>query len=251
MNDDAQTFLEWNYAPPDFFEERIQIEVETGRIILEKGLARGTFEASEYARGAEFRDVMHDRLRQEFTMQQVLNQRTFTLPKPNMSREHSDGRRDITVFPETGVFRIQGHPVDTTIRDAEGKVIRDSRAERLEESRDFREKEARLDSDHPELAQMRESFRMSLEDEQNCFLHLHEITEVLVKMFGDVATARSSLGKKPWNSLGKLANKDANTASRHRGRLAPLVPVSDAQLNEGRSCARQLIQAYVEHLERS
>lgn len=251
MKDDAQTVLKWDYTPPDFFEESIQIDVETGRITLEKGLARGTFAASEYARGAEFWDEMHERLRQEFTSQQVLVHKTFTLPKPKMTREHTDGRIDQMIFGTTFKSKIQVYSSDITIRDAEGNVIQDSRAERLEERRDFREKVARFVPNHPELAQMLESFRMSVEDEQNCFLHLHEITDALTKVFGNQSTAKSTLGKIPWNTLGKLANSDANTASRHRGKLAPLVPVSDTQLDEGRFCAQQLIQAYVEHLELS
>lgn len=251
MKDTAQTILEWTYTPTDFFEASIKIVLDTGVIDVEEGKARGTFLTTEYERGAEFRDQMHERLRQDFAVQQLFSQQPFKLSKASMSREHQDGRRDVTIFAETGHLNIQTFPADILLTDAEGNVIKNSRQERLTRQGSFREQVSQYAPDHPELMRMLDSYRMSLEDESNCFMHLHEITDILAKSFGGTNAARATFGEKAWRTLGELANNDPNTASRHRGRHAHLESVSHEKLNVGRSSARQLIEAYLCYLEGS
>lgn len=250
MRDEAKAVLEWEYTPSDFFEDPVQVCAGSGRISIEKGWARGSFDASEYARGADFRDKMHELLRQEFLIRQLFTQRAFKLDKPAMTREYSSGQRDVTVFVETLKLRLRTYPADITVGNAKGNVALDTRTKRLADQRDFRDKIAKLVPKYPELVRMLDSFRNSIEDEKNCFVYLDEIREALVIALGFTSKKNEAgklLGWHEWKTLGRLANGDPNSASRHRGKHVSLQLVSDEMLNAGRDCAQKLIHAYVEH----
>lgn len=252
MINEAVTVLEWDYTPPDFFEEPVQVILDTGTIEIDNGRARGSFNALEHSRGSESRNEIHERLRQKFMAQQLFSGCTFILDRPgNMTREHPGGGRDHTLFAEPGHGKTAGAPAHFRITDPEGVVIQDNRSEQMAEQRGYLDKIGELGPEHPKLIRMLKSFGMSVEDEQNCFVHLYEVRDILKTEFGNGGIARKTLGKDNWNNLGQLANDDPNTASRHRGGHITLQPASDKTLNAGRECARSLILAYVDHLERN
>ena len=104
MTADAQTILEWTYEPKDFFEEVLVVSALDGQITFEDGTARGVFPAGCYDGGRSFRDAANEVVQHYLLAQLVSELRSGTAGAPRMSRQYSDGRRDVTVFPETAVF---------------------------------------------------------------------------------------------------------------------------------------------------
>lgn len=248
MTEDARTIVEWSYTPEDFFEEPIEVSVGTGTIVVENGAALGTFDASDFDRGAKLLSETDEALRREFLAQKVMKQETFQLTHQNFAIEYPDGRRGVQVFPGAGSAVVKGFSPAIIVHDGDGDVVSDSRAGRLAIQEAFRRNIARSAPAHPEIDAMLNSFSMSIEDEQNCFLHLYEITDRLIKIMGGKKRVEAELDKKALCRLGHLGNGTAHTASRHRGNFDAPEPVTPAQIEEGRDCARKLIESYLDYL---
>ncbi|WP_316646732.1 hypothetical protein [Ovoidimarina sediminis] len=251
--DEATTVLEWKYEPTDLFEEIIDLELLSGRVHIEQGVARGNFPTFEYERGAEFRDEAHRELEPHFFGQAIVSGKQYVLNSAQLTREYDDGRSDQYIIAETGHFKLTTFPanVDFIIRDKDGNVTSDTRADRIAEQTEFRIKVADALPRFPEIRAMAASLNESFKDESNCFVHLYEVRDRIQTVFGGAKKAISALNvMDDWNTIGHLSNNPDNALGRHRGRGTDHKKPDQDDLREGRDATRRLIVAYVDHVSR-
>ena len=119
-----KVILEWKYDPPDFFEAPFQIENDNYRIEINNGDIKATISPEFYDSETNARLEFHEKVNALFLGVQTLNFKPFNLSEPSMCRLHSDGRRDITIFPDPGVCKATiSDLVDLIIEDKDGNKV--------------------------------------------------------------------------------------------------------------------------------
>ena len=101
---------------------------------------------------------------------------------------------------------------------------------------------------------MLKSYGDAVNDPGNELVHLYQIRDSIAKQFGGESRARNVLGisQRQWSRLGKLANDEPLKQGRHRGKNpGALRDATEEELREARSIARELVEAYLNHLEGS
>jgi hypothetical protein len=254
MNKNDAVILEWRYTPKDFFEETIDIQRDDCEIRIADGRVTATVAPDQYNKGHKKRDELHEFVEVYFRSVQLFTHQSFAIPKPGMSRVHPDGRRDVTVFPETLHLKMKVNDVDVVVTDADGNIVTDSKRERIEAEKKLAEAIGRIGQADPILIKLLDSYRAAVEDPDDELVHLYEIRDALFAHFNCDARARSALGISytDWKRLGKLANEEPIREGRHRGKSrVPLRKATPKELGEARNLARQLIEAYVRYTDSS
>jgi hypothetical protein len=247
MSVDAQAILEWTYVPKDFFEEPLTLPYAGGEIVVNAGKARGHFDSSHYDQGRDFRDTTHEFLHTTFLAQQVQIHLPFSLSPASMSREYADGRRDVTAFPESVRISASVGKIDFVIKDANGDIIKDSKAERLKSQDEFRKKVTKLLPTDLVLRRMIQSFNNGLADKDNMFIHLYEIRDTLATTFSGKDAARTvvNVSDANWRKFGKMTCDDPFLEGRHRGRHDNLRKASREDVDWVIKFSQTIIEGYV------
>jgi hypothetical protein len=247
MTSDSKTVLGWTYEPRGFFEILYQLPFSGGQISISDGEVRGEFDQSYFDQSWEFRDKVHAHVSTVFLAQQVQVHKVFTLSKASMAREHADGRQDIIGFLEPVHSTISAGSADIIVRNSDGKIIQDTKAERLKKQKDFRDAAANMTPNDPVLKRMLQSFGNALKDSENLLIHLYEIREALTSDFGGEAIVKKtlSLSSADWSSFGQLANNEPVQEGRHRGKHAGLRPATKSETEWALKFAQELIELYV------
>ena len=136
MSDKPKTVLEWTYAAEAYFEGPRKFTYADGDISMLDGKAKGVFDASHYGL-REFRDAAQEFLQYVFFAQQVQVHKPFKLSVASMTREHPDGRRDVTGFLDTLVVKMTVHDADIVVKDKDGNVVTDTKADRVKKQEMF------------------------------------------------------------------------------------------------------------------
>lgn len=248
MNAEPKTTLEWKYEPVDFFENEIHLELLDGEVKIARGNAKGVFPSPYLDHKANFRDNAHEALRACFLAQAVQIGKSFVLHLPGMTVEYPGGRRGPRIFCESITLRVELSSPDISIKDAEGNVIGDTRAERLASQAQFRHKVATLYPGDPTLQKILHSFNTAQMDKENFLVHLYEIVDSLRSQFGSESEARSRIGisKSEWSAFGKLANDEPVREGRHRGKHSQLRSCTNTEILSATAFAKRLIEKYVE-----
>lgn len=248
MCEESKTVLEWTYNPADFFEEPCTFSFSGGEITISEGEVKGEFDGSNYDQGQDFRDQLHEQVTNVFLAQQVQARRHFQLSSASMAREHSDGRRCITAFLESGKFTLSGGQIDMVVTNAKGKIIKDPKAERLQKQQNFRDNVSNLLPGDLTLKRMLQSFQNALSDTDNLFIHLYEVREALTSEFGSESSVKTDLGVSAtdWSNFGRLANNEPIHEGRHRGKHKALRPANSLETAWALCFAKELIEAYVD-----
>ncbi len=251
MNNENHVLLEWSYTPANFFEEPVVVSYEGVEIHIDGGRVTAKVEPKSYDAEHRKREELHEVVRGYFKAEQVMTHQAFTLEKPSVTRVHADGRRDSAAFVDCAKFALIGNPVDFCITKADG-TVEDTKKERLERKRDFREVCERLREDSL-LRRMLASYEGAVNDPEDEFVHLYEIREALQTHFGGENLAKATLGltNAQWKPLGHIADGKPLSQGRHRGAyLEPLRQATGEELRKAREIARGLIEAYVRWLDR-
>ena len=244
----AKTVLEWTYDPKNFFEGDEKLHHPDGFIEIGDGNARGEFGATYFENGGFFCKSMHTFLETAFLAQQVQNHLPYNLSQPALARVHPDGRRDVSLFVQSAVMVMSVGTLDMIVRDAEGNITSDSKAERLAKQAQFRANVGQILQQDIALKRMLESFRNALRDRDNLLIHLYEIRETLNTELGGEKEAREAVGvsRRDWSKLGCLANKEPLLEGRHRGKHAALRKVGPDESSWALEFSQRLIEGYVQ-----
>jgi len=245
--------LEWTFTPKDYFEDEIRIERSDYEMIIKDGLTEARISPEVYDKEHKMRDSLHQNLNDRFLGVQLLTHRPYTLSKASMFRLHPDGRKDVTVFPESCVMTITAGNVDIVVKDKDGNVVSDSRRDRVEKKKELAELAETYSSD-PVAASLLASYKAAVNDPDNELVHLYEIRDALSKLFLGEKQARTllRLSASEWSRLGQLANSEPLKQGRHRGKNAgELRDATEEELTEARKIARNFVEAYLVYLDES
>ncbi|MGE3586025.1 MAG: hypothetical protein AB7G24_14645 [Novosphingobium sp.] len=253
MTEIAKTVLEWTYEPKNFFEEKTTLAHADGLIEIGEGKARGEFDAVRFDEGEAFWKPMHGFLESAFLAQQIQVHLSYTLAQPALARVHPDGRRDVSLFVESAVMVMSVGTVDIIVRDANGNITSDSKAERLGKQAQFRADVGRILPHDIALKRMLQSFRNALEDRDNLLIHLYEIRETLSAEFSGEKAAREavSVSSGDWSKFGRLANEEPLLEGRHRGKHAALRKARPDESAWTLEFGQRLIEGYVQARSRT
>ncbi len=243
--------LEWTFTPPDYFEDEIRIVGCDYEMIINNGKVEVRISPEVYDKNHQMRDSLHAELHDRFLGVQILTHKLFDLSKASMCRIHSDGRKDVTIFPESCVMTMSVGSVDIAQTDKGGNVVSDSRRERIEKIKEFAELVRVFRPKDTVCESLVKSYMSAVNDPDNELVHLYEIRDALSKLFSGEVSARQALGisASDWSLLGKLANHEPLKQGRHRGQSAGELRDADSdELRQARRIARSFIEAYLRYL---
>jgi len=244
--------IEWTFTPENYFEDGIKEDRGTFELEILNGRVSATLSASIYNGNNKVLDDIHNEVKALFMGVQVVSHRPFNLSKYTLYRQYPDGRKDVTVFPESCVMEVGAGTIDIVITDSAGNVIADTRADRIREKLEFAELSAKHSSTDSPARRMLSSYDASVNDPANELVHLYEIRDALKKKFGKDRTARVSLGisESDWKRLGSLSNNEPLRQGRHRGQsFETLRDATNEELAEARQIAKSMLLAYLKYID--
>lgn len=242
--------LEWQFSPPDYFEEPITISRKNYLMLIDSGHVKATIASAVYDADPSMRTSLHEALNDRMHGVQLLNHRPFELSKPTVIRLHPDGRRDISI-ELTGVQATASCGVlDVQVIDRDGNVVSDSMRDRIERKKSLAELVSTYRAGDVLLTSLLKSYDAGVRDPDNELVHLYEIRESLSAQFGSEASVRAMLGNSSsdWSRLGQLCNSEPLRQGRHRGKsVGVLRDATEAELAEARGIVRRMIETYLRH----
>jgi len=244
--------LEWTFAPLDYFEQPIHIIRDNYEMTIDKGKVEARIEAQYFDSEPDFQMKLHELLKSRFYGASILNQKPFELSKPSMYRIHPDGRKSFTLFAEPGAMRVTGGNADLIVTGPDGKVISDSRQERIEKRNILAERVEKYRTQCPVLQGILKSWHSSFLKPENELVYLYEVRDALSEKFGGCKKACRVLkvNEDSWNTFGGFANDPSLEQGRHRGRnVGSLREATEDELTEARTFIRELIEKYLDYLE--
>jgi hypothetical protein len=215
-------------------------------IVIDTGKATAVLTTPTQSIPKDLEERVRSSIDDVFKVRQLQLHKDYALEGPRIYHQ-SEGRKNITIrVPSASVMVIAGQ-VDFTLKDAAGNIVRDSKAERINEA------EAFLDFLAPKLQQsttlrsLSDSYSRAVSDPDDELVHLYEIRDALSAYFGGEQLTRTALGirKSEWQRLGSLANAEPLEQSRHRGKhLLQRRSATQEELNDARELVRKWIIAF-------
>jgi hypothetical protein len=248
----AVVVLEWQFSPPDYFEEPINISRHDYRMTITDGKVEARIDSAIYDADPSLRQALHDSLNDRFLSVQLLSHRAYELSRSTMVRVHPDGRRDIYLDCEPGRLVLSGGTVDFQVIDKDGNVVVDSKRARIERKKSLAELVSTYRATDGLLSSLLRSYDAGVRDPDNELVHLYEIREALSAKFGGESAVRSALGISSfvWSRLGQLCNNEPLRQGRHRGKSGgALRDATEGELTEARGIVRAMVEAYLQHLD--
>ncbi len=175
-----RTELEWIYDPDDLFEAPYQHSGVDFDLLINAGRAIATLNVPQNPVLPDVEERIRVVLESILLVRQIQVHRKYSLEGPR-TYQYSEGRKNISIRLGS-VMEIEsaGH-IDFIKTDAAGNVIRDSKAERLDEHNFM------MDSVVPKLVNsailrsLFESYSRSITDPNNELVYLYEIRDALIK----------------------------------------------------------------------
>jgi hypothetical protein len=249
---DAVIMLNWTFSPPDYFEEPIEISRQDYAMTIADGQVHAKIDSAIYEAKPEIRAELHEALNDRFLGAQLYTHRAYELSRPNVTRVHPDGRRDIFAEIEPICVKVSMGQVDVLVTDKDGNVITDSKRDRIDKKKSLAELIAAHRANDTLLASLLRSHAAAVRDPNDELVHLYEIRDALSAKFGNDIATRTALGisRPQWSRFGALCNDEPLRQGRHRGENAgALRDATEVELMEARGIARAMIEAYLQYLE--
>lgn len=243
--------LRWTFTPLEYFEQTFEVERPDYRMTIGSGTVEASIDAKTYAATADMRKKVHEELNARFLSAQVRNHRPYQLSSALVVRE--GGHREFTLDAASGKYlmvAMQGRLDVLAIDDATGKVIVDTKRDRIEKDNAFAELAARH-ADNAIVQALLKSYGEAVNDPADELTHLYEIRDALREEFGGDEKAKVALdiSKTKWSRFGEITCVLPLNQSRHRGNnVGALRDATQAELDEARDFARSMIEAYLRWL---
>ena len=244
--------LEWDFSPPNYFEEPIEISRQNYIMTIEAGKATATIDYATFNANASMRNELHDGLNSRFLAVLLFSHLAYKLSNPKMTHVHPDGHTDIFLEISSSVSKMSIGTLDLQVADKDGNIISDSRRERIEKKKKRAELVATHKPNDPLVAALLHSYQTAVTDPNNELVHLYEIRDAISKKFGNESKVRKKLAitSSQWSRLGQLCNDEPLKQGRHRGKaVGTLRDASESELVEAREISQTMIEAYLQYLE--
>jgi hypothetical protein len=248
MNPD-RTEIEWMYRPHDLFEAQYRCVTPDWELLFEGGRAVATLRVPQDPIDAGLEDRIRDQIERVLLVRQLQVHRTCQIEGPR-TYQHAEGRKHVAIRVGSAVLTSSAGHVDVIATDSTGKVVRDSRAERIAAHESMLQSLVGRAGSSSLLRSLLESYSRAVSDPANELVHLYEIRDALSKHFGGGEGARRALGisKAEWQRLGSLANAEPLEQGRHRGKHPDgRRSATQAELHE----VRQIVHRWVEEFAKA
>jgi hypothetical protein len=244
----AKTTLIWDYSPSDYFESEFRVSDSMCSAIVESG--KITFELItpvDPIPNALFREVKC-KAEAILKMRMLQTHKSHELGNVQIQQEMDDGslKTDHRIQGKAAIFKLTGYAPDILIKDPEGKIIKDTRTERIEAEKELLR--ATLQTNQTGLLnKLLESYSNAVSDAKNELIHLYEILDALSSKYGSRQVAQSELGidRTNWDRLHDLANNLPLKQGRHRGSQRELRDATESELEEARQIGKELIERFI------
>jgi hypothetical protein len=247
-----RTIIEWLYEPLDFFENPVRHLGFNYDLDIQDGQAQASLKAPTEPVPSQLTVAIQATLQTIFDARQLLIHRAYRLKGTRVYQHRSNGQINRMINLRAALVATSSTgAIDITMTDASGRVIKDSRAERIAEHSRFIALITAAIEKHPLLKALLASYRAAVHNPTHELIHLYEIRDALGQHFGEDQIARQRLGisQAEWTRLGRLANTEPLEQGRHRGKHpVGLRPASSQELKEARAIARRLIEAFAHTL---
>ena len=243
--------LEWKYTPKNYLEEAIQIEQAGYVLSIANGIALAKIEPTFYSQNFEIEEHLTSVIKSRLQAIQIMFHKDFILSKPNRRELKKDGTRNLFLRTRIEARSHTPDSVDFVVRDKDGKIVADTKQERLDKQERLAERIGKYQTDKT-LAQMLKSYRRAVKDPKDELVHLYEIRDALSARFGKDKKAMRTLdiNKKDWKIIGNLANNEPLKEGRHRGKSVGILrPAKQTELELARKTAGSFIEKYLLYLE--
>lgn len=245
MNSD-RTEIEWVYRPSDLFEVPYRCDAPDWEFLFENGRAIATLRVPEDPVNGRLEDRIRDQIESVLLVRQLQVHRTYQIEGPR-TYQHAGGRKHVAIRVGSASLTFSAGHVDIVTTDTTGKVVRDSRAERIAVHESMLRVLAPRAGSSSLLRSLLQSYSKAVSDPANELVHLYEVRDSLSKHFGGEENARMALGisKTEWQRLGSLANVEPLDQGRHRGKHpAGRRSATGAELQEARQIVHEWIEAF-------
>jgi hypothetical protein len=241
-----RTQLEWMYKPSDLFEAAYRSANPEYDLVVEDGRAIATLTVPQDPVREHLQEQIEAHVVSLFQVRQLQVHREYTLGRARVY-QHEAGRKSVSIRCGLALSVESAGQLDMVLRDTTGKILRDTKAERIIAHTSL------LDSIAPKLTRstvlrtLFTSYSRSVSDPTNELVHLYEIRDALSKHYGGAHKARGALKitTAEWQHLGVLANVEPLEQGRHRGnQIAGRRPASSGELEDARSIVRGWIIAF-------
>lgn len=252
MSKVVEVHLEWQYTPPDYFEQPIEVSKPGIHLEISNGIAVACIEPETFENNSSISDDLTKVIENRLYAVQVSTHKNFSLGKPSRRDLREDGKRNVFIeIPPIAIGVSLGIP-DIVMTDKEGNIIYDTRQKRIDKQRWFAEIADKHRNADSTLDHILKSYQKSIIDQEDEFVHLYEIRDALSAKFGgkDKAKKKLKITNNEWDVIGELANNKPLKQGRHRGKsVGMLRAAAPSELEAARKSAAFLIERYFIFLE--
>lgn len=240
--------LFWSFTPPEYFEAPLEVVRDSYVMTIEHGSASLRMSIDEFDSRPHLEDELHEALEARFLAAAMFNHQPYTLEKPVIKRVDKHGHVHHILIAEAMTIVTALGTVDVIVTDASGRVMADSRAERISN----RIALADLAEAHRHDALLKallKAYGSSIRDPNSELVHLYEIRDALSTRYGGDKQAKKALGitAAAWSDLGRLCNHEPLRQGRHRGEnVGALRDATQPELKLARDLAVGMIKAYLD-----
>ena len=213
------TEFRWSYEPRDLFEQAENLEIEGDILRVEAGAAVATF-SGDQSKDLVLQGRLTDELHRLLVGQAFARRKSAGLIRsPSVVVVDDAGNRAVTLVVEDCVHVHASGQADILARDADGQIVRDTRAERIARQHNVRGRVAHWLARDPFLATLIDTHRRAAEDSPNFLVHLYAIREAVRVKFASEPQAKFTMGisSAKWTRLGLLTNELPLQEGRHTG----------------------------------
>ena len=183
MSKVVEVQLEWQYTPPNYLEQPIEILKPGIRLKISNGIAVAHIEPETFENNSSISDDLTRLIENRLYAVQISMHKNFSLSKPSRSDLREDGKRNIfTEVPSLAIGISLGVP-DIVMTDKDGNIISDTRQKRIDKQKWFAEMADRYRDADSTLDHILKSYQKSVMDKDNEFVHLYEIRDALSVKF--------------------------------------------------------------------
>lgn len=257
----AIVLLEWTFSPPGYFEEPIEISCQDYTMAICDGQVKAKIDSAIFEADPDMQQLLHDTLNDKFLGAQLLTHRVYDLSLSTKTYVYPDGHRATSVGLKGVQVVASVGQVGVQIIDKDGKFTTDSKRDRIEKAKRLAELISRFRRSDPVLVSLLKSSAAAVHDPNNELVHLYEVRDALSTKFGGERATLTALCATPigirisstsWSRLGQLCNNEPLRQGRHRGKTAGVLrDATETELTEAQDIVRDMIEAYLLHLEAS
>tara|TARA_R110002074_G_C12316229_1_gene646522 strand:- start:43 stop:816 length:774 start_codon:yes stop_codon:yes gene_type:complete len=244
--------LTWKYSPENYLEEPISIELVSGVLEIKDGVALIELAPEVFHADQSISSDLTKKVESRLVAVQIMTHKNFELTTPSRTDIREDGTKNQFVEVKFCSMATSVMSGDVVVKDKSGKIISDTKTERLDKQADFAALVEKHRASDATLDHMLKSYQQSVKDPSNELVHLYEIRDALSEAFGSkkAAIAALDITANQWDEIGKLANSLPLQQGRHRGQAAGVLRSAEPkELEIARKSVSCLVEKYLNFLE--